>query len=309
MPLKRLGFSYSHVRDLAPLEGMPLTHLRCNNTNVSDFAPLRSLPLRDLLADVDPEKHRNLLADIRTLQDINGTTRPSSSSPRESRPPRRRRSSRRRAGPGRTVEERDRPDRDHRSRPRRGEGGVEEAGREDHQRVRGQLGPPDSLRAAAEYDFKTVFTRVSSECCTAQFLVREGRSFFFEVGGYGNGFSGFALVGGKGSKDNPTRGNVVPRDGVKYTMVVQVRRDRVTALMDDKKISEWVPSMGELSSDDNFCVDSPTSSLSATAIRSPPSKRCRCAKSPARAGSRPRSPRRSTPPSSGPSPPWARRSR
>ena len=65
------------------------------------------------------------------------------------------------------------------------------------------------------------------------------------------------MVGGKGTKDNATRGNVRPAGRREIHVIIQVRRDRVTALMDDKKISEWVPSMGEITSDDSFCVDLP----------------------------------------------------
>jgi hypothetical protein len=217
------------------------------------------MQVRDLLADLDPQKHRTLVGDLKSLQVLNGGpvadflkpgVKPAPVPPPVAKPP----PPPVQAGPWKNAVDLIAivdPARD----------SVKGVWKKHNGKIISEFGGNSCLRIPyeppPEYDFKTVFTRTSSECCTAQFLVREGRSFFFEVGGYGNVFSGFALVGGKGSKDNPTRGSFVPKDGVKYTMIVQVRRDRVTALMDDKKVAEWVPSMGEISSDDNFCVDLP----------------------------------------------------
>jgi serine/threonine-protein kinase len=259
MALKRLGLSYTLVKDLSPLEGMPIAEMRCISTGASDFSVLKSLQLRNLLADLDPQKDRTLVNDLKLLQWLNGApvadflkpgVKPAPVPPPVAKPP----PAPVQAGPWKNAVDLIAivdPARD----------AVKGAWRKQNGKLVSEFGENSCLRIPyeppPEYDFKTVFTRASGECCTAQFLVRDGRSFYFEVGGYGNNFSGFALVGGKGSKDNPTHGNFVPKDGVKLTMIVQVRRDRVTALMDDKKVAEWVPSMGEISTDDNFCLDLP----------------------------------------------------
>ena len=258
MPLKSLGVAYTQVRDLSPLEGMPIADLRCSNTNISEFGPLRTMQVRELVADLDPQKHRTLIGDLKSLQLINHASvaeflkgvKPAPVPPPVAKPP----PPPVQAGPWKNAVDLIAiidPVRD----------AVKGVWKKQNGTIVSEFGSNATLRIPyeppAEYDFKTVFTKSSGQCCTAQFLVRDGRSFFFEVGGAGNVCSGFALVGGRGSNDNPTKGNFIPKEGVKHTMIVQVRRDRVTALMDDKKVAEWVPSMGEITTDDNFCVDLP----------------------------------------------------
>jgi Leucine-rich repeat (LRR) protein len=256
MPLKKLWISWTKVRDLAPLEGQDLEHLDLRNSTVVDFAALRSFRVRHLMAPLDPKRDGALVASLKDkgLETINGVTvaefLKSAEAP---------------VAPGVT--------------PRPAEAGlwknaidllaavepardvVRGTWKKENGRIVAEFGENAVLRIPyeppAEYDFRIVFTRARGTCAIAQFLVREGRSFFWEMAGWGNSNSGFAFVGGRGSKENPTSSTFVPRDGVRYTSVIQVRRDRVTAFLDDKKISEWLPAMGEITTDANWCVDVP----------------------------------------------------
>jgi serine/threonine protein kinase len=257
MPLRKLEISYTHARDLSALAGMPLAELRFMRSEVSDFSLLKSLPVRDLVADLDPQKDRAFLASHKTLELVNGipiaeflkaAVAPPAAPPKPAPPPPPE------AGPWKNALDLIAlidPQRD----------SVRGNWRKENGRIISDFPENGVLRIPyeppPEYDFKIVYSRVGARCATAQFLQREGRGFFWEMGGWGNVNSGFSLVGGRGSKENPTKAPFIPRDGVKYTSVIQVRRDRVTALLDDKKISEWVPSMGEITTDAGWCVDVP----------------------------------------------------
>jgi hypothetical protein len=217
------------------------------------------MALRELHADLDPRKHRDLIASLKALEWINGippadflkpgdkpVPPPVPAKPVPAAPVV--------AGPWKNAIDLIAvidPARD----------AVRGVWKKSNGRIVSEFGGNSCLRIPyeppPEYDFKIVFSRASSQCATAQFLVREGRSFFFEVGGHGNATSGFSLIGGRGTNENATKGTFVPRDGVKYVCVVEVRRNRVTALIDEKKIAEWVPTMGEISTDENWCVDVP----------------------------------------------------
>lgn len=260
MPLKKLVISWTEVRDLSPLEGMGLDELRMISVTPKDLGVLKTLPyLRDLVSELDPQKHRALVSSLKGVAWVNGV--PVADFLKSGAPPPPPSPS---AGPtGKTPPE-----------PSAGKNVIDLLALIDPQRdaVKGVwkkengrlISEPAGngvlripYEPPAEYDFKLVFSRVSSRCATAHFLQRDGRCFFFEMGGYGNVTSGFCLVGGKGSIDNPTRASFVPRDGVRYVSVVQVRRDRITALLDDKKLSEWIPSMGELTTEWSWTVDVP----------------------------------------------------
>ncbi|MBI3856383.1 MAG: hypothetical protein HY293_11910, partial [Planctomycetes bacterium] len=265
MPLRKLDVSWSHVQDLSPLKGMPLTELKLSKTDVADFSLIKSFALKELAGDFDPQKQRPLITGIPGLETVNGlpvaeflkaAAPPPPPTPAPApvpapalvvKPPPE-------AGPWKNAVDlipHIDPARD----------AVRGIWRKENGRIVSEFPENGVLRIPyeppPEYDFKIVFTRARGSCAVAQFLQRDGRAFFWEMAGWGNVNSGFSLIGGKGSKENPTNASFVPRDGVRYTCVIQVRRDRVTALLDDKKISEWLPSMGEITTDTNWCVDVP----------------------------------------------------
>ncbi len=249
MPLKKLTLGYTGARSLTPLVGLPLTHLYLEKVDIADFTPLAKLPLQSLNAELQPLKHAALAASIKSLQYINNlpvaeflkAAVPPPPPPPENAAWKTALDLMPHIDPARDV--------------------VAGPWRKENGRIVCAGGENAVLRlpyeAPAEYDFRIVYTRTQGHCATAQFLVREGRNFFWEMGGYGNSNSGFAVVAGKGSAENPTRMEFRPQDGTRYVSLVEVRRDRVTAWLDGKKHSEWLPSMGELTTDPNWCVDVP----------------------------------------------------
>jgi serine/threonine protein kinase len=256
MPLKKLEAGWSKIRDLAPVEGAPIEYLDIRGLGLTDFSFLRGFPLKVLQAPLNPKQHASLIASIKGLESINGVPLAEFLKSAEPPPP---------PPPPVPVKP---PD------PVAWKNGVDlipfiDLSRDvlrgnwkkDNGNIVADFGSNGVLRIPyeppAEYDFRIVFIRERGKCAVAQFLQREGRGFFWEMGGSNNVNAGFAYVGGKGSQENPTNSSFVPRDGVRYTSVIQVRRDRVTALLDDRKISEWLPSMGEITTDPNWCVDLP----------------------------------------------------
>jgi serine/threonine protein kinase len=92
MPLKVLNCSYTQVSDLSALSGMSLSILWCNNTGIADLSPLKGMPLEwitfhstkvtdisplkgmplsQIYLDYNPERDREVLRSLTTLQRIN----------------------------------------------------------------------------------------------------------------------------------------------------------------------------------------------------------------------------------------------
>jgi hypothetical protein len=108
--------------------------------------------------------------------------------------------------------------------------------------------------APEEYDFRVVFTRRNGRCATAQFFAHQGRPGLWDLNRPGVGFSD---VGRKSLDENGTRVAFPIVDDAKYDSVVQVRRGGVRGWVDGRKLSEWVPSMGALSTPPGWGVDAP----------------------------------------------------
>jgi len=71
LPLTNLNCSYSRVRDLAPLRGMPLVALDLRSSAVTNFTALAEMPLRHLCLDFVPDRDRDALWAIKSLETIN----------------------------------------------------------------------------------------------------------------------------------------------------------------------------------------------------------------------------------------------
>jgi WD40 repeat protein/serine/threonine protein kinase len=106
--------------------------------------------------------------------------------------------------------------------------------------------------APEEYDFRMIFTRQAGRCGTAQFFVHQGRPGIWDLSKSGVGISD---VAGVGSGWNPTRAGFAIQDDVRYVSVVQVRRERVRGWIDGQRQSEWIPTMGDLSTPKGWGVD------------------------------------------------------
>jgi eukaryotic-like serine/threonine-protein kinase len=119
-------------------------------------------------------------------------------------------------------------------------------------------GAPARLRlpfkAPAAYDLRAEFTRMSGGDVVTLVLARQGRGFLFQLGGFGNTVCGFSKVDDQRSDANPTTVKRGIKDGSSYVCLVEVRPDRVTALLDGKKLSEWTPAAGKLEMDDDWSL-------------------------------------------------------
>jgi len=93
-----------------------------------------------------------------------------------------------------------------------------------------------------EYDFRIVFTKHSGQQCVSQIFVARGQAFAWIMGGWNNTVFAFEnLRGLNGNEvDNTTRVRQASclTNGQRYEAVLQVRRDRSTALLDGRVISQ-----------------------------------------------------------------------
>ncbi|MBI5395746.1 MAG: SUMF1/EgtB/PvdO family nonheme iron enzyme [Verrucomicrobia bacterium] len=71
-PLTWLSCVDSPVKDLAPLADAPLATLWCGGSQVTDFSPLKAVPLKELSCDFQPDRDKEALWAIKTLESING---------------------------------------------------------------------------------------------------------------------------------------------------------------------------------------------------------------------------------------------
>jgi hypothetical protein len=90
-----------------------------------------------------------------------------------------------------------------------------------------------------EYDLSASFTRTEGAGPIALLLVAKGRAFGFSLDTRGE--ARFERVNGKVAQDNPTVVPVAVSNGRRYTLLVQVRKDALRALLDGKLLVEYKP--------------------------------------------------------------------
>lgn len=91
---------------------------------------------------------------------------------------------------------------------------------------------------AGEYDFRVAFTRRTGIHSIALVFVHGGKQATLEVDAWGSHLSGIQNIGGKNLRENPTRReNMTLKNGQRYTLLLEVRKDLVRALLDDKVIA------------------------------------------------------------------------
>ncbi len=91
--------------------------------------------------------------------------------------------------------------------------------------------PPD------EYDLRLTFTRTDGEGAITILLPSHNKSFDFALDIKGDGR--FERVANKIAKDNPTVAPVVITNNHRYVLILQVHKDIIRALLDDKLITQW----------------------------------------------------------------------
>jgi hypothetical protein len=91
--------------------------------------------------------------------------------------------------------------------------------------------PPD------EYDLRVTFARTDGEGPLTILLTAHGKSFDFALDVKGE--ARFERVANKIAKDNPTAAPVVVANNHRYTLTLQVHKDAIRALLDDKPVTQW----------------------------------------------------------------------
>lgn len=105
--------------------------------------------------------------------------------------------------------------------------------------------------ASEEYDLRASFTRHTGVHSVGFVFVAIGRQAVFEVDAWGQHLAGFQNVSGKSIQDNNTRrDNISLTNGRRYTITVQVRRNSITGLLDDKETCRLETDGSELSMHD-----------------------------------------------------------
>lgn len=89
-----------------------------------------------------------------------------------------------------------------------------------------------------EYDFRVSFTReTGSDSIALIFPTAQGQASF-EVDAWGEHLGGIQNVDGQSIRENPTRRNAMTlRNGERHEMLVEVRRDKIRALLDGRPVS------------------------------------------------------------------------
>lgn len=90
---------------------------------------------------------------------------------------------------------------------------------------------------SGEYDFRVSFTRETGQHSIGLLFVHGGRMAAFEVDAWGQHLAGIQNVGGQDIRQNPTRmEGVTLRNGQRYTLTLEVRKNHVRGVLDDQEI-------------------------------------------------------------------------
>ena len=90
---------------------------------------------------------------------------------------------------------------------------------------------------ADEYDLRLAFTRTDGEGAITILLPSHNKSFDFALDIKGDGR--FERVANKIAKDNPTAAPVVITNNHRYVLTLEIHKDIIRALLDDKLIAQW----------------------------------------------------------------------
>ncbi|MFG0254309.1 MAG: DJ-1/PfpI family protein [Rhodopirellula sp. JB053] len=91
----------------------------------------------------------------------------------------------------------------------------------------------------SEYDFRVTFTRNNGSHSIALFFVTGQGQASFEVDAWGQHLAGIQNINGETIQQNETRVNDVQlENGRRYTAMVEVRSDHITAYLDDERLIE-----------------------------------------------------------------------
>lgn len=100
----------------------------------------------------------------------------------------------------------------------------------------------------SEYDFRVRFTRTSGAHSIALMFVMGAGQASFEIDAWGQHLAGLQMIDRQSIQDNPTRKEgYTLENGREYTAVVEVRKDKVRALLDGKLVAAYETDGSDLS--------------------------------------------------------------
>ncbi|HYE21663.1 MAG TPA: hypothetical protein VEA69_24670 [Tepidisphaeraceae bacterium] len=109
-----------------------------------------------------------------------------------------------------------------------------------------------------QYDFTVEFTRTGGDSCVVQMFTVNKHPCSLVLGGWSGTVSGFQHIGGKTAQQNPTAYTRLDwRPNVRYTATVKVRRGRIEAWVDGKRIAAHFTTGADLSNKDRPTGASP----------------------------------------------------
>jgi hypothetical protein len=106
----------------------------------------------------------------------------------------------------------------------------------------------------AEYDFRITFTRKSGTLDVRQMLCKGACAFTWTLSGFENASAGFELIRRNRADHNPTTVHHPLVNGRKYTCVLQVRKNGLAALLDDKKIVQYKTDFTDLGMTEDWAL-------------------------------------------------------
>jgi putative intracellular protease/amidase len=99
-----------------------------------------------------------------------------------------------------------------------------------------------------EYDLRIRFTRRTGQHSIGVVVVQGGRQVAFEVDAWGMNLAGFQNLNGQSIRENATRrANMRLENNQRYTLTVEVRKDSLRGLLDDKEIARHATDGKDLS--------------------------------------------------------------
>ncbi|MEZ0264138.1 MAG: hypothetical protein ACAI43_05380 [Phycisphaerae bacterium] len=109
-----------------------------------------------------------------------------------------------------------------------------------------------------QYDFTVEFTRTGGDSCVVQMFTVNGHPCSLVLGGWSGTVSGFQHIGGKSAQQNHTAYTGLDwAPNVRHTATVKVRRNRIEAWVDGKRIATHTTTGADLTNKDRATGPAP----------------------------------------------------
>lgn len=119
---------------------------------------------------------------------------------------------------------------------------------------------PDAV-VPAEYDVKVDLTRKSGDGSVVVILVKNGRQFVYEIGGWQSSVAGFGLINGANANSNNSTYSLAKDEfvnGRRYTLLLEVRKHTLSAYLNGKLLAATATDGSNLSLNSGWTLPSKT---------------------------------------------------